>query len=85
MTRNNVIQLCLELTTIVQQVCGAVCVCVCVLKADSSYSAVAVTSLLPVNAPCVGVTQQPQTSAPSNQTQFLTIHVFFLLISFCLT
>uniref|UniRef100_A0A3P9CU41 Connector enhancer of kinase suppressor of Ras 2a n=1 Tax=Maylandia zebra TaxID=106582 RepID=A0A3P9CU41_9CICH len=26
-TRNNVIQLCLELTTIVQQVCGIVCVC----------------------------------------------------------
>lgn len=29
-TRNNVIQLCLELTTIVQQVCVIVCVCVCV-------------------------------------------------------
>lgn len=37
-TRNNVIQLCLELTTIVQQVCGSVCVHV--LKADSFYSAV---------------------------------------------
>lgn len=37
-TRNNVIQLCLELTTIVQQVCGLVCVCLCVKKDDSSYS-----------------------------------------------
>lgn len=86
-TRNNVIQLCLELTTIVQQVCGSVSVLV--LKTGSFYSAVLEAwgwgelpwvDISPLSAlyACawVGVMQQ---SASLSETRFFAVYIFLSL------
>lgn len=97
-TRNNVIQLCLELTTIVQQVCGIVyvcpSVCVCACVSDSSYYSPALEVcvrgelLWVVISPselCVGGMRQPQTARCILERDLILGYLCLGSLSLCVT